>query len=258
MRLTIGVFIVALAVLPASASDKGRNDSYVLRDGEVTYMLGEGMSASALKRIQERFGREFLWARRNGQTFVSHDDDLLDQARSAVQLNITRSEQERRLATVTDAAMRRNRVRHDSYVLAGDESNVTISGGTVEDIVGVRNRYHGKFLWVRREGRTWLIEDPDWVDRATAFFAGERALAPEQAAVSREETELDREEERLEDRRDDASRARLEQVRRRQAEVSRREAELDRREEELEREAEGKLWLLIDDAIRRGVARPLR
>ena len=221
-------------------------------------MLGEGMSASALKQIQERFGREFLWARRNGQTFVSHDDDLLDQARSAVQRNITRSEQERRLAAITDAAMRRDRVRHDSYVLAGDASHTTISGGTtIQDVVGVRNRYRGKFLWVRREGRTWLIEDPDWVDRATAFFARERSLAPEQAAVSREETELDREEERLEDRRDDASRPRLEQVRQRQAEVSRREAELDRREEELEREAESKLWPLVDDAIRRGVARPL-
>jgi hypothetical protein len=100
-----------------------------------------------------------------------------------------------------------------------------------------------------------LIDDPDWIDRASAFFAGELALRPEQRAVAREEAELDREEERLEKLHDAASEARLEEVHRRMVVVSRREADLDDREEAIEREAEAKLWDLIDDAIRRGVAR---
>jgi hypothetical protein len=148
--------------------------------------------------------------------------------------------------------------RRRSYVLAIDDSHVTISAGTsTEGLKGIRGRYPGRFLWVRLEGKSWLIQDPDWLDRASAFFAGQLSLAPQQEAVSREEAELDEEEERLEDRRDDASRARLEEVHRRQAEVSRREAELDQREEELEREAESKLWVLVDEAIRQGAALPV-
>ena len=157
---------------------------------------------------------------------------------------------------ITDAAMRRRPGRHQSYVLAADESRVTISAGTdLEDVKSIRNRYRRPFLWVRRDDQSWLIDNPDWVDRASAFFAEERALAPEQAAVSREEAELDREESRLEERRDDASRARLRDLRDRQRNISRREAELDQREDAIEREAESKLWSLIDDAVRRGVAR---
>jgi hypothetical protein len=72
------------------------------------------------------------------------------------------------------------------------------------------------------------------------------------------QADLDQEEERLDDKSDAASRARLEEIHRKQEEAGRREAELDRREEELERVAEAKLWLLVDDAIRQGVARRLR
>ncbi len=105
MRIAIGVFILMAAT--AFASDSGRNDSYVFRDGDVTYMLGEGMPAGALKQIQTRFGREFLWARRSGQTYVSNDETVLDLARAAVQRKGSRSEQERRLAAITDGAIRR-------------------------------------------------------------------------------------------------------------------------------------------------------
>src|ERR1700737_3674544 len=106
MRMTIGVFMLALAAASAFATGPSSRDSYVLRDGDVTWMQGEGMSADALKQIQGRFGREFLWARRNGQTFVSHDEGVLDQARSVVVRKIGRSEQEARLAAITDAAIR--------------------------------------------------------------------------------------------------------------------------------------------------------
>ncbi len=87
------------------------------------------------------------------------------------------------------------------------------------------------------------------------------ALAPELRLVAREERELDREAERLEklrDAHDASSEAGLEQVSRREAEVGRRQAELEDRQEALERVAEAKLWELIDEAIRRAVARRLR
>jgi hypothetical protein len=70
-------------------------------------MLGKGMPAVALKAIQTRYGDEFVWARRNGHTFVSHDGILLDQARAVVAQKVDRAEQERRLARAFDAAIRR-------------------------------------------------------------------------------------------------------------------------------------------------------
>jgi hypothetical protein len=163
------------------------------------------------------------------------------------------------LMTLPAFASSSNGGRCDGYILALSESRVTFSSGTdLADIRAARNRYRGDFLWVRRHGEQWLIADQDWVDRAVAFFAAQQTLGPQQAEVARQEAELDREEERMEDRRDDASRARLDEIHAKQAEVGAREAELDRREEELEREAVSKLWKLVDDAVRQGLAKRVR
>jgi hypothetical protein len=108
------IFMAALLFVSvaAFASDTGTHDSYVLRDGDVTYMLGEGMSSAALKRLQARFGRVFLWARRDGKSYVIRDSDTLDAARSVMQRNVpARSEQERRIAAVVDSAIRRGAAR---------------------------------------------------------------------------------------------------------------------------------------------------
>jgi hypothetical protein len=231
----------------------------VFRDGGITWMLGEGMSPDKLKRIQSQYGDAFLWARREGQTFVTHEALVIDEARLVVARNESREQQQARLAEITDAAMHRGSRARGSYVLTTEITRATISGGmSIENVVHLRNKYHGQFLWVRAKDGTWVIDDADYLDRATAFFADERALRPEQRAVADEESELDREEERLEDRHDSASEKRLEEIHNRLREVSRREQELDQREEALEKVAEEKLWSLIDDAIRRGVARRAR
>jgi ATP-dependent Clp protease ATP-binding subunit ClpA len=156
------------------------------------------------------------------------------------------------------AAFGSDKDKKESYVLGVDHNRVTISGGmTIEKVVKLRNQYSGRFLWVRRGDATWIIQDPQWLDRAAAFFADQLGLGPEQEAISREEAELDRQEEELEDLEDEASQARLEEIHRKQEDLSRREEELDEREEELEREAESKLSALVDDAIKQGVARSL-
>jgi hypothetical protein len=257
MRMTIGVFVLVAAT--AFASDTSNKDSYVFRDGGITWMIGQGMSPEALQRIQSQYGNSFLWARRNGQIFVTRERFVLDSASIIVARPDSGLQRQARFAEITDAAMRRTAKRRGSYVLTTAINRALISGGmTIENVVNIRNKYDKQFLWVRTSDGTWLIEDPEYLQRATAFFAEERALGPEQRAVSEEESQLDREEERLEDRHDAASKTRLREIRSRQREVSRREEELDDRQEALEKIAEDKLWALIDDAIRRGVARPVR
>ena len=74
-------------------------------------MFGKGMPAAALEKIQTQYGHEFVWARRGGHTYVSHDDAVIAQSRNAIAPNLTRAEQERRLARVVDAAIQRGAMR---------------------------------------------------------------------------------------------------------------------------------------------------
>jgi hypothetical protein len=74
-------------------------------------MFGRGMSAGALEKIKTQNGNEFLWARRAGHVYVSHDQAVIAEARAAIGPRLTRAEQERRLARVVDAAIRRNVAR---------------------------------------------------------------------------------------------------------------------------------------------------
>ena len=179
--------------------------------------------------------------------------------------------------------------RGDSYVLASHD-NLSVSGGVDwDEIQRLRQRVELPFLWVRKDGREWLIRDYSIVQKAMSLFEPlEKFLESEEHAIELKERELDDLEERLEDEEetledieddieDDVEEADgwTEELRQREREVSksmreleerqreierelheleRQEREVERREEALEAEAEGRLWKLIDDAIRDGVA----
>jgi hypothetical protein len=151
-----------------------------------------------------------------------------------------------------------------AYVLCSNGSpgcRILISSQTsVRTIKAVRSRYgSASFLWVRIDGREYVIRDRAFLDRADVLFAPVHALEPEQAKVSQEERALDHEEERLEKLAgDDETRVRdrMREIERKLRDVEAREKRLDDREEELERVAENDLWRMVDDAIRSGVAVP--
>jgi len=150
--------------------------------------------------------------------------------------------------------------RRDGYILAPSGDNLTFSGGVdMSYFETLRERYPGKVLWVRRNGREYIIRDEKLIMRVHALFAPQAALAPEQMAIAREEEALDREEERLEDAAKTAeNRRRLDDVRAKQAKLAEREQALDEREEELERAAERELWQVVDAAVRSGAAKSVR
>jgi len=161
------------------------------------------------------------------------------------------------LLCVAAAASARTR---DAYVLsAGGEPSVAFfsSGASMPQLREVQARHGRDFLWVRRDGREYVIHDAAFLAQAQALFAPMRALNPEVKAVAREEAALDREGDRLEDSEDEsqAVRDRLREIHARQREIQARERELDRRQEELERVAEAKLWRMVDEAVRSGLAR---
>lgn len=171
------------------------------------------------------------------------------------------------------------------YVLAIDRTSHA-SNVALDEFLRIQKGRTGEFLWFRQGGRAYLVTD------AAVLAAGRDILRPlwdlsrEQEAVSARlrpfearEDELEREEGRLEERaerlerRDDRAaneeRDRLEPLERAlnekqralAADVSEIEAEerkLDDRERELERVADAQVARLIEDALRRGLARRVR
>jgi hypothetical protein len=158
------------------------------------------------------------------------------------------------------AAMLATGSRKDSYIISLGHYN-TISGANVDQIVAVTKRMNDRrYVWVRRDGREYLITDDTTLARAQALFADQMALAPDQEAVGREERRLDHEADRLEDKDERltaAEKDRLAELHEQLRALAKREKELDDKEEALEREAERGFWSLVDSAIRSGVAKPL-
>jgi hypothetical protein len=176
----------------------------------------------------------------------------------------------------------------DAYILAvGD----TWSSGDMDldDLVRMRDRLAGDFLWVRRDGKTYRTTDAAAIEKAEGLFVPVRALEPEfedlrkkeerlddrengldqeQESVEQDLEDLDADEEAglpidassrasLESRRD-AVEAQMHDLKREQRALESVERDLDAREEKLEAEAEKKLWRFVDDAIANGVLKPTR
>jgi hypothetical protein len=151
----------------------------------------------------------------------------------------------------------------DSYVLHFGAGNSTTISGSLEDFTAVKGTLSGDYLWVRHDGRRYVITDRARLAEAWDYFAPQRELRPQQKEIERETRKLERESDALEDAQDDRQlssreRSRLDDLHAQERDLGRREQALDQREEELDRIAERKLWQLVERAIREGAARPLR
>ena len=156
----------------------------------------------------------------------------------------------------------------------------------LDQLLRIRKGRGGDFLWFVRGGRAYLVTDSAVLDAGRDILRPVRALSREQEALSerlrpfeeRDEA-LDREEEALEERserlegRDDRAaneerdrvdaleRALDEKQRVLRADMRDLEAEeqrLEHRERELEAVADAQIAQLIEDALRKGLARPAK
>ena len=180
----------------------------------------------------------------------------------------------------------------DSYILSLGNST-TISNASIDEYTHLRGKRAADFLWFRRAGRAYRIEDPATLNEARALFAALRALEPEQEDLRRREEALDEKEQDLDRQEEDIDRQmgldsedddegdvnsriapasaadqkelerQLSEIRSRQREIEsasreleRVERSLDAREDTIEREAESKLRILLDAAVKKGLAKP--
>jgi hypothetical protein len=163
----------------------------------------------------------------------------------------------------------------------GETSYVT--GMDIEDFVALREARMGDFLWFRRDGKRYLVTDAGVLDAARealrpwdplrhqrdALDARLKPYEDREEEMDREDDTLDDADEALDDRDDASERGRIE-ARRSELEAERRalrsemraleeeERRLDAREQEVEGVVDAEIERLADDALRRGLAQPMR
>jgi len=173
----------------------------------------------------------------------------------------------------------------DAHILVLD-GNAYSTNVDIEELVRIRQGRTGDFLWFVRGGRAYVVTDPETLAAGRTILGPVQALSREQEAMSarlrpfeERADDLDREEERLEERferlegRDDRAaeeeRGRLDVLQRalderqRQAQVDLRpleaeEQRLEDREGAVEAVADAQIAQLVEDVLRRGLARPAR
>jgi myosin heavy subunit len=98
----------------------------------------------------------------------------------------------------------------DAYVLAMGKSCMS-TNLDFDAFARMREKRAGDFLWFRRAGKTYLIEDVATLRQANELFAPLRALEPEQQDLSRRQEELGQKEEEL-DRQQDEFESQMERL----------------------------------------------
>jgi len=163
----------------------------------------------------------------------------------------------------------------------GDTSYVT--GMDIDYFVALRKAQRGDFFWFRRDGKRYLVTDAAFLDAARKALQPSDEVRREMDGVNARlkpyedrEEQIDREDSALEDAedalegRDDAAERRRLETRRHEIEAQRRvlrserrpieeeERRLETREREVEIVVDAELERLAEDALRRGLAQPVR
>ena len=171
------------------------------------------------------------------------------------------------LCAVTAAAKQRN----DGYILRLD-ANTPIARLDLETFLAVEESIRGPVLWVQRGGRRYEIRDASILDRAAEAIRPVTKINEEHEAFRRradpvyeEEEDLDREIDALEEAEEEGEQpdeTRLAELREKRRALAPRlraveaeERELDAREERAEAVSERIIDGLIEEAIRKGLAR---
>ena len=163
-----------------------------------------------------------------------------------------------------------------SYVYARNgsgDSTISITMGSVEDVVRLTKRYSGRYLWASLNGREYLIRDATMLNQVQYAARHMEALNAEQARLERRMKPVERRYERLAeeladrtDRDDDeeltyAMRARIDELRDAMREVKRElrpleeeERRIESRESGIERVFDAEIEKIVERAIREGTA----
>ena len=83
---------------------------------------------------------------------------------------------------------------HDSFaIVRGDDSNtVMMNGHSGEEFKKIREKYHGNYIWIEHDGKSYVITDPAIFAQAQSFFKGDEALNARMKVLEGQQAELDK------------------------------------------------------------------
>jgi Skp family chaperone for outer membrane proteins len=165
-----------------------------------------------------------------------------------------------------------------SYAYSRPSGNATISKGSLEQVLKLRKRYTGEYLWARLDGRQYLIRDASALAEVRRAFVPLQQLEPYERALEAKMKPFEDQEERLESELDDLTdrdeddddltaaeearvrtlRAELRKLRLDLRAFEAEERELDEKEEALEVVFDAEVERIVKRAIRTGVAERLK
>ncbi len=180
----------------------------------------------------------------------------------------------RRILLILLLALTASAGQRFSYVYTRDSaSNWTIARGNVDDIVRLKKRYNGAYVWAQVDGREYLIRDAAVLDEVRRAARPLEALEPEQRSIDRRIKPLERQQEKLEDELDDLTdkdddealtaadhvrirelRSQIRDLERQLRPLEQEERQIDQREEELDRVFDDEVERIVRRAIRLGTA----
>lgn len=159
----------------------------------------------------------------------------------------------------------------NSFVYVSDQST-TISNDCDDDgltVTELRKQYGKHFAAISRGGRKYVITEPSVLSRIEEAYRAQvelgsrqAELGSQQAALGAQQASLGAEQARIalsgsgEDQR--RLSRRQSELGRQQSELGRRQSELGRQQSEAGREASRTTSAIFDEAIRTGVAKPIR
>ena len=97
----------------------------------------------------------------------------------------------------------------DSYALISGKDNVTFSGdwygGRKAELDKARRMAHGDFLWFTRNGKSYVMDDPQTIAQIKAMYAPMETLGRQQEELGHQQEELGKKQEALGQRQEQAS-----------------------------------------------------
>jgi hypothetical protein len=154
------------------------------------------------------------------------------------------------------------------------DGGITSANGISSDDLATLQRHYGRhFAYMEREGRGYVITDPDMLDRIAAVYSLQRNLGRKQATLGQKQADLGAQQadlgkeqarvgmrqvhdhsDSLEHRQDELSKQQ-DKLGEKQEALGRQQEEMGRQQEDLAKTAEKQMATIFDQAIRTGVAK---
>jgi len=84
-------------------------------------------------------------------------------------------------------------------ISTADNDSLTMSGSRIdaEEAESLKKKIHGDFIWFRHDGKSYIIRDPETVQRAKSFWAPQEELGRQQEALGKQQEALGEKQEAL-------------------------------------------------------------